>query len=370
MLGEHRLRGREVLRRQAEPLAHHLDDAPAAGVQDPLRDVVAPQPARLQERLHGRGHFPAHERGELAVEDDLQARVAEAEAHEVGRAGEEHALGGGEPGETGAARAGVIASGEHHRRAAVAEDRGGHDVGRGTVPALEGEARELEGDHEGAAVGVRVEEVARAGEGHDPAGAAALGDRQAGQARAHPQCVRDVGVDGRDHETRAGHADHEVDVRRPQLRPLQGPPREIDSGDAGDLDVPVVLALEVAGSEDFLDGHDARAPFHAGRLVDGKQPRRRGAALLLEPGAHPARHFVLVVSIGWEIALYREQRSHRTRPPCQPLPVTARTGRGSSPVTQQGRCHAGIAGRARQYWAASMRYRVQAYRGRKPLRAP
>ena len=288
----------------------------------------------------------------------------------MGRAGEEHALGRGETGETGAAGAGVIASREHHRRPAVAEDRGGDDVGRGTIPALEGEARELEGDHERAAVGVRGEEVARAGEGHDPSGAAALGDRQAGQTRAHPQRVRDVGVDGRDHEPRAGHAHDEVDVRRPQLRSCQGPPRDLDRRGAGDLDVPVVLALEVARSEDFLDGHDARAPLHAGGLVDGKQPRRRRAALVLEPGAHPARHFFLIVSIGWEVALYREQRRHRTRPPCQPLPVTARTGRGSSPSTQQARCHVDIVGRARQYWAASMRYRLQAYRGRNPLRAP
>src|SRR5439155_1604984 len=96
-LGQHRLGGGEVPFGQAELVAHHLDDAPASGVHHPARDVLAPQAPRLEEALHRRPDLPAHERSQLAVEDDLQPRVAEPETHEVGGAGEEEALGAHQP---------------------------------------------------------------------------------------------------------------------------------------------------------------------------------------------------------------------------------------------------------------------------------
>ena len=117
---------------------------------------------------------------------------------------------------------GCSAPDQHDRRPAVAEDRGGHDVGGRAVPALEGEARELERQDERRAVGVGDQVVARAGQADHAAGAAALGDGQADQPRAHAQRVRHVGVDGRDHEAGAGDADDEADVGGRRARRWRG----------------------------------------------------------------------------------------------------------------------------------------------------
>src|SRR5437667_8031075 len=60
VLGQHRLGGGQVLRAEAELLAHDLDDPPAPGMQDPARHVLAAQAARAEEPLDDVHHVAAH----------------------------------------------------------------------------------------------------------------------------------------------------------------------------------------------------------------------------------------------------------------------------------------------------------------------
>src|SRR6185503_14947786 len=297
MLAQDPLRGGEVLRGQPQLLAHHLDDAAAAGVEDPARDRRALQAARGQEPGHHLAHVLAHERGQLAVQDDLQPLVAQVEAHEFRRAREEHALRAEDArlARTAGLSARMAAPGQDDRRAAVAEDRGGDDVGGGVIPALEGEAGELEGEDYRHLVGVGDQEVVRAGQPDHASRTSRFRDGEADQARSHAQRVRDVGVHGRDLEAGARHADDQADVLGSDLRGGEGTPYEGRSLAAGDVTVDIVLGLEVAGMEDLLYGDDAGAGGDSGGGIDGEEAA--SGFVVAEPIADPARDFLLGVPV-------------------------------------------------------------------------
>ena len=133
---------------------HLLGRTGAVALLAPARfgahDVVALVDGWRAEGLPLRHHW--------CVEDDLEPLVAELEAHEVGGPREEAALPVAHAGE-GVARPRVSRAHEHRGRAPVAEDGGGDHVRGGAVPALEGEAGELDRQQEDGPVRVGGEVV-------------------------------------------------------------------------------------------------------------------------------------------------------------------------------------------------------------------
>ena len=183
------------------------------------------------------------------------------------------------------ARGARVARAHQHRgRAAVAEDRARDHVGRRAVPALEGQARELEREQQRGAVRVGGQVVGGARQADDAARAARLRDRQPREARAEAERLGDVGVHRRDHEAGAGDAHHQADLGRREAGGGEraAAPRRRRRGRRSRGTA--VLGLEVARVEDLLDRHDARARRDTRGLVDREQPLAARAALRVGAG--------------------------------------------------------------------------------------
>ena len=133
---------------EAEPLAHHLDDAPAAGMEDPARRRPRARGRAVRGSLdHGRSTSRrtngARPRSSTICRPWLRRRkpmrCVVPRKNTLSVSATRHAA--------PRAAAGWSGADQHHRRPAVAEDRGRHDVRGRAVPALEGQARELDRQH-------------------------------------------------------------------------------------------------------------------------------------------------------------------------------------------------------------------------------
>src|ERR1700733_8284716 len=137
--------------------------------------------------------------GDVGGEDDLEAHVADAPAHDVfgvaieGGAGVEDAW--------TAAWAGFFcewgfAAGNDDRGGAVAEEAAGDEVGDGLVVVLPGEGAELDGEEQGVLLGEGADVVGGAGDACGTGDAAQAEDGGALDAGGEGHEVDEAGVDG------------------------------------------------------------------------------------------------------------------------------------------------------------------------------
>src|SRR6266852_6744710 len=175
-------------------------------MQDPTLNVLKSFALALQKSVDEVADFFADHFRDVFGEQDVKTGIAEVEAHGAQRIGKRVRLGNHD---LGAAR--FLLAGDQHGSGAVAEKNRGDQVSLRDVFALESERRELDGDDQDVSAGIRFEEIRGAAEGHGAGSAAELGEGHAADVGAKAHQVDEMGVEGGNHESSAGHSDDQVD---------------------------------------------------------------------------------------------------------------------------------------------------------------
>ena len=195
---------------ETELLFDVAQKARAAGMEDPALDVFATLPVALEETVYevlnlGTNHFR-----DVFGEKDVETGVAEIETHSTERVRE---CVGFCYEDTGAR---LFLAGDYDSGRPVSEEDGRDEVSLGNIFALEGERGKLNGDDQDIRVGVRLDVIRRARDGHGTGSAAKFGKGHAANVGAEAHEFNEVGVEGRNHEAGTGDGDDEVNILRAQ----------------------------------------------------------------------------------------------------------------------------------------------------------
>ena len=111
---------------------------------------------------------------------------------------------------------GLVFSGDDHGGGSVAKQNGGDQIGLRNIFPLEGERGQLHGDDQHIRLGIRLDVVRGARDGHGSGGATEFGERHAANIGAKSHQLDQVGIKRRNHEAGAGNGDDQIDVFGPE----------------------------------------------------------------------------------------------------------------------------------------------------------
>src|SRR5208337_232979 len=142
---------------KAEFFLDVAEKARAAGMKDPTLDVALDSAATREEIVDQTLDFGANHLWHVLGEKNVEAGIAEIEAHGAQGIREGISFGGVD------ARAGLLLAGDHHGGGAIAEKDGGNQVGLRDVLALERERGQFHGNNENIAAGIGAKIIGGAG---------------------------------------------------------------------------------------------------------------------------------------------------------------------------------------------------------------